>query len=488
MKRIFCIVLSVMILFLAFAIPITAHSGKTDAVGGHYDSSTGEYHYHHGYPAHQHTNGKCPYDYNDKTNHSSGGSTSSSSSGCNDSGSVISVLFGIFCIGSVLAFIIFICVVSSKPHNQPKPSPKTSSTTTQSKTATAVSKTTPIVKDSKVSDLESEVSRLKREKNDLESSIRYKDALIKQKDIEISNYQKTDAQKRISELEISLKTAQRFRDSHWSQLTSLKKEHEKYVKNTEAELKKAKESATTVSVAEQNRLQDLVIKLQLDVQRLEKNTKESEARHDKEKAKYEKEIARLKSTPQHQVEELNGKIKTLEQINETHKNTITSLKKELAESRKATHASKPPAEEERRHYEERIDKLKEELKEPTYYKNLFTSSLRKLEKEGDNLFYNYPSVHDFLRQVTDKRFHRALIEDISISGKIQLQASIRSAGSTYTTTLQSCTCVDYNRTHAPCKHMLFLVYHTGVLLIHKDEVEKSMKKYLDQLRNTKVPK
>lgn len=53
-----------------------AHGGKTDANGGHYDRSTGEYHYHHGYPAHQHTNGVCPYDYDDKTNHSSGGSSS----------------------------------------------------------------------------------------------------------------------------------------------------------------------------------------------------------------------------------------------------------------------------------------------------------------------------------------------------------------------------------------------------------------------------
>ena len=39
-----------------------AHSGGTDSNGGHYDRSTGEYHYHHGYPAHQHINGVCPYE------------------------------------------------------------------------------------------------------------------------------------------------------------------------------------------------------------------------------------------------------------------------------------------------------------------------------------------------------------------------------------------------------------------------------------------
>lgn len=70
-----CIALFLFISCVA-TILVFAHGGKTDANGGHYDRSTGEYHYHHGYPAHQHTNGVCPYDYDDKTNHSSGGSSS----------------------------------------------------------------------------------------------------------------------------------------------------------------------------------------------------------------------------------------------------------------------------------------------------------------------------------------------------------------------------------------------------------------------------
>lgn len=43
-----------------------AHSGRTDSRGGHHDyknkSGLGSYHYHHGYPAHLHPNGVCPYD------------------------------------------------------------------------------------------------------------------------------------------------------------------------------------------------------------------------------------------------------------------------------------------------------------------------------------------------------------------------------------------------------------------------------------------
>ncbi len=60
---------------------VFAHPGKTDADGGHYNRSTGEYHFHHGYPEHQHPNGKCPYDFDDQTGINSGspstGSTSS---------------------------------------------------------------------------------------------------------------------------------------------------------------------------------------------------------------------------------------------------------------------------------------------------------------------------------------------------------------------------------------------------------------------------
>ncbi len=37
-----------------------ASPGDTDANGGHYEHATGLYHYHHGYPAHQHENGICP--------------------------------------------------------------------------------------------------------------------------------------------------------------------------------------------------------------------------------------------------------------------------------------------------------------------------------------------------------------------------------------------------------------------------------------------
>lgn len=69
----------------------SAHPGKTDADGGHHDyenqSGLGSYHYHHGYPAHLHENGLCPYDFDDKTGWNSGTSGNGSSKDTSSSSS-----------------------------------------------------------------------------------------------------------------------------------------------------------------------------------------------------------------------------------------------------------------------------------------------------------------------------------------------------------------------------------------------------------------
>lgn len=79
-KRLLLLLAIVSISMSCISIPL-AHPGRTDAYGGHWDHSTGEYHFHHGYPAHQHIDGVCPYDFDDQTNHSSGSSSGSSSGG-----------------------------------------------------------------------------------------------------------------------------------------------------------------------------------------------------------------------------------------------------------------------------------------------------------------------------------------------------------------------------------------------------------------------
>ena len=62
MKKSAFILILLALLITLFPLTALAHPGKTDSSGGHTDSSTGEYHYHHGYPAHKHPGGVCPYD------------------------------------------------------------------------------------------------------------------------------------------------------------------------------------------------------------------------------------------------------------------------------------------------------------------------------------------------------------------------------------------------------------------------------------------
>lgn len=55
--------------FVAVVLCVNAHKGNTDGNGGHTDHSTGEYHYHHGQPAHDHSDVDgdgdidCPYNF-----------------------------------------------------------------------------------------------------------------------------------------------------------------------------------------------------------------------------------------------------------------------------------------------------------------------------------------------------------------------------------------------------------------------------------------
>lgn len=67
----------VFILIYLVTAPVHAHRGRTDANGGHYDNDTGEYHYHHGYSAHKHIDGVCPYNHDDQTKHQEGTSSAS---------------------------------------------------------------------------------------------------------------------------------------------------------------------------------------------------------------------------------------------------------------------------------------------------------------------------------------------------------------------------------------------------------------------------
>lgn len=81
-KKFLFILLFICPIFLSSNVILSdAHSGRTDSQGGHHDyknkSGLGSYHFHHGYPAHLHDGGVCPYGGTDISSSSSGSSSSS---------------------------------------------------------------------------------------------------------------------------------------------------------------------------------------------------------------------------------------------------------------------------------------------------------------------------------------------------------------------------------------------------------------------------
>lgn len=77
MKKTFSLFVVTILIIFSLLSNVSAHPGRTDSKGGHTNHSTGEYHYHHGYSAHDHYDMDgdgdidCPYDFDDKTSHSS---------------------------------------------------------------------------------------------------------------------------------------------------------------------------------------------------------------------------------------------------------------------------------------------------------------------------------------------------------------------------------------------------------------------------------
>lgn len=120
------IIYGILIVLILCVPSVSAHSGKTDSQGGH--NSPSGYHYHHGYPAHQHINGTCPYDFDDKTNHKSSGSnktkkssdkftaTDTKTSSSSDNIGIISLIVILICfLGPLLAG--FVLIIKDKIDN-----------------------------------------------------------------------------------------------------------------------------------------------------------------------------------------------------------------------------------------------------------------------------------------------------------------------------------------------------------------------------------
>ena len=75
--------------------------------------------------------------------------------------------------------------------------------------------------------------------------------------------------------------------------------------------------------------------------------------------------------------------------------------------------------------------------------------------------------------------------DLQIEDKINISAKIRSGDHFYNTNLFDCDCPDFKNRHIPCKHMLFLSYTSGLMLLNKEALSSFAKSNIFKL-NMKI--
>ena len=99
------------------------------------------------------------------------------------------------------------------------------------------------------------------------------------------------------------------------------------------------------------------------------------------------------------------------------------------------------------------------------------------------------ALNRYYERVKDKRFEKAMIEGIHYTTGPAIICRIKSNDKNhpapYITSLSTCTCQDFRRHKQPCKHMLFLAYHTGYLFLNKEKLESSLQQYIDELKEVK---
>jgi len=111
-----------------------------------------------------------------------------------------------------------------------------------------------------------------------------------------------------------------------------------------------------------------------------------------------------------------------------------------------------------------------------------------------NAFYQSQakSLNSFYERVKDKRFEKAMIENIHYTTGpaviCRIKSNDKNHPAPYITSLSTCTCQDFRRYKQPCKHMLFLAYHTGYMFLNKEKLEASLNQYIEEIKKQKQNK
>lgn len=202
------------------------------------------------------------------------------------------------------------------------------------------------------------------------------------------------------------------------------------------------------------------------------------------------EISRLKNNNSSLMNELE---KARERINEKD-DVIQSKNREIKELRQNSRALQSSIDEKERQLESVKRKLSKKESLIEEQRELYEAvaqdqeSIDKIKLQIDKIaslpFSQIPN--DFKESILSGRLANAFEStNLLIHGRLQISATIRSEENFYKTSLTSCSCPDYTNRHAPCKHMLFLSYTSGLMLLNNEAFSDFAKINISKL-NSKI--
>lgn len=138
-------------------------------------------------------------------------------------------------------------------------------------------------------------------------------------------------------------------------------------------------------------------------------------------------------------------------------------------------------------YKESLDRVKEDLDRMKPPEEPFQSQYEKARDyvtwiKDNNIFYTPEQKREYLDRFHDARFDNALVKQIIYPTSVSISAKMPSQskkGTVYITTLDSCTCTDYQTKHKPCKHMIALAVFTNSVYNWKDDVKAEINTFID---------
>ena len=187
-----------------------------------------------------------------------------------------------------------------------------------------------------------------------------------------------------------------------------------------------------------------------------------------ENTKLQEEIRAAKQKNQRPIKvysdaETEDKINSFKKQLDKKEETIKSLKHDLKETQYMLEDAQDDLED----CYEAIDKLNKASNTPSLDQNEYTSIIKEaIPRVAALPFAQVPN--DFEDSIKSGRLNNAFKSHLMIIDKINMEAKIQSDNDTYYTTLRSCSCPDRKNRGVVCKHMLFLSYTSGLLLLNKD--------------------